>query len=44
MNTKQYKERLFMLLEKLKKELPAFEREAIAEEIREMIEILIPKD
>lgn len=43
MTPAQYKARLFALLEQLKQhDIPAHEREAIAEEIKEMIEALIP--
>lgn len=42
MNTTEYKTRLFSLLERIKQELPLHEREAIAQEIKEMIEALLP--
>jgi len=42
MTPSEYKTLLFKLLEKLKQELPPHEREAIAEEIKEMIEALLP--
>ena len=42
MTPQQYKTRLFSLLDQLKQDLPPHEREAIDQEIKEMIESLIP--
>ena len=42
MTSAEYKARLFKLLDELKQELTAHEREAISEEIKEMIEALLP--
>lgn len=42
MTPTEYKTRLFSLLDKLKQEILQYEREAITEEIKEMIEALLP--
>ena len=42
MTPSEYKTRLFSLLDQLKQELTPHEREAIAQEIKEMIEALLP--
>ncbi len=42
MTPAEYKTRLFSLLDQLKQELQPHEREAITEEIKEIIEALIP--
>ena len=44
MTPKKYKTRLFSLLDKLEQDLPAHERKAIADEIRGMIDALIPEE
>lgn len=42
MTPAEYKARLFSLIDKIKQELQPHEREAIAQEIKEMIEALLP--